>query len=422
MKMCIDRPLDPYDSMQAAQQENPQNIPNLDDLGDDDTIQTLQQQMVSIDIQHLPPPPANLGQDVLAAAAPDSFRQIEDRMLEQLDPQMRMQVLDNNQQGSLSILYLTLMTGKRWANGRELRVAFLGGHPTVQARVIELARQWEAYANIHFDFLTDPNQPSDIRVSFELNNRSWSRVGTDALLAQSTEPTMNFGWLTPTSSDDTYSRVVLHEFGHALGAIHEHQSPAAEIPWNREAVYAFYGQPPNNWSTTQVDINLFGKYAHDQLNYSTFDPASIMLYAIDNELTLGDWEVGWNSQLSVVDREFIAQMYPKDGSTTGSTTDGTAVLALGAHLQSAIEAPGQVKVFTFNADIEGTYIFETTGITDVTMALHATEHGAEPLAFDDDSGEAWNARIMRQLAPGHYKVRVQHYQDTGTGAFGISVK
>jgi len=39
------------------------------------------------------------------------------------------------------------------------------------------------------------------------------------------EPTMNYGWLKDDTDDVEYRRVVIHEFGHALGAIHEHQNP-----------------------------------------------------------------------------------------------------------------------------------------------------------------------------------------------------
>ena len=48
---------------------------------------------------------------------------------------------------------------------------------------------------------------------------------------------MNYGWLTPESAQDEVRRVVLHEFGHALGLIHEHQNPkGGGIEWNRDAV------------------------------------------------------------------------------------------------------------------------------------------------------------------------------------------
>jgi len=56
---------------------------------------------------------------------------------------------------------------------------------------------------------------------------------------------MNFGWdLTVPGQRGT----ALHEIGHALGLLHEHQSPFAGIHWDDEAVYAELAGPPNFWS------------------------------------------------------------------------------------------------------------------------------------------------------------------------------
>ena len=68
---------------------------------------------------------------------------------------------------------------------------------------------------------------------------------------------MNFGWLRPGTPLEEYMRVVLHEFGHALGLIHERQNPSGGIQWNKPVVYRYYQGPPNFWVPQQVDINLF---------------------------------------------------------------------------------------------------------------------------------------------------------------------
>ena len=127
---------------------------------------------------------------------------------------------------------------KLWpAHQRVLHIRFLGGDVRVHERIERIAKRWTTHANIHFAFDNAPD--AAIRIGFE-PGVSWSYLGTDALdpaIARD-EPTMNYGWLTPATANDELQRVVLHEFGHALGLVHEHQSPTAEIPWDRDPVYA----------------------------------------------------------------------------------------------------------------------------------------------------------------------------------------
>ena len=63
---------------------------------------------------------------------------------------------------------------------------------------------------------------------------------------------MNFGWIVGGKKEEDIRSVVLHEFGHALGAIHEHLSPMADIPWDRDAVYKDLSGPPNNWDRAKI--------------------------------------------------------------------------------------------------------------------------------------------------------------------------
>jgi len=199
---------------------------------------------------------------------------------------------------------------KLWKPGRTLRVRFLEGKPAIQARVARFAQEWTKHANIRLEFVKTGD--AEIRIAFQ-DDGSWSAVGTDALVVgffKRDEPTMNYGWLTDDSTDADYSSVVLHEFGHALGCVHEHESPAMDIKWNKPVVYRDLGGPPNRWDKATVDSNMFHKYSTSQTKYTAFDPDSIMLYSFPASWTLDGKSYKENEKLSALDKKFIAECYP----------------------------------------------------------------------------------------------------------------
>lgn len=205
-----------------------------------------------------------------------------------------------------------LVKSKRWRAGRTLTIRFMDGEESLQKRVAAATHEWTKHANIKFDF--GNHADAIIRVAFIQGAGSWSAVGTDALVEEwfpKNEPTMNYGWLEPSSSDEDVMSVVLHEFGHALGLIHEHQQPAAAIQWNKELVYRQLGGPPNNWNRNTVDHNVFSRLSKTELNFSMYDKDSIMHYFFPKEWTLDGTEFKENVRLSPLDRQFIAEQYPR---------------------------------------------------------------------------------------------------------------
>ncbi len=214
-----------------------------------------------------------------------------------------MPALDNFQDQPM----LAIVTPKMWQVGRTLRCRFLSGDSKIQEKVIHHAKQWLKYADIGLSFGTDPK--AEIRIDF-VEDGSWSNIGTDCLSVPGSQATMNFGWLTRDTADNEYSRVVVHEFGHALGCIHEHQNPAGNIQWNKDAVYRYYMGPPNNWTKADVDNNLFAKYSSNITQFSQLDGKSIMMYPIPKEFTTDGYSVGMNRDLSAMDKTYIARWYP----------------------------------------------------------------------------------------------------------------
>jgi hypothetical protein len=173
-----------------------------------------------------------------------------------------------------------------------------------------VAEQWTApgLANVSLQFV-DSGQ-ADVRIAFKQGDGSWSTLGMQCRDVQDPDPTMNYGWLTPESDDDEVRRVVLHEFGHALGLIHEHQNPEGGIRWNEPAVIADLSGPPNEWSESQIRSNVLDHYEPNTITATPVDALSIMMYPIPKAWTLDGFSADMNDDLSSEDRTFIHETYP----------------------------------------------------------------------------------------------------------------
>jgi hypothetical protein len=211
----------------------------------------------------------------------------------------------NRPLGVIHPLRIALVTGKKWQDGRTIKIGFMDGTQQQRDFVKKVSVRWLDYADLAFAF-GDAND-AEVRISFSQPG-SWSFIGTDCLGIPKNQPTMNFGWQDEAT--------VLHEFGHMAGALHEHQHPQAVIPWNKAVVYQYFAGPPNNWDRQTVDVNIFQKYSATLTNFSAYDRTSIMHYPVDPALTNGQYSVGWNKDLSQLDKSFMASSYPKDSGPT----------------------------------------------------------------------------------------------------------
>ena len=207
---------------------------------------------------------------------------------------------------------MAVINSKKWPAPTVLKCRFLDGDSAMRKKVEAKAHEWEKYADVKLEFTA--SGPAEIRISFYADNGSWSAVGRDALNQEYFplhQPTMNYGWLRDDTPDDEYSRVVVHEFGHALGCIHEHQSPTFTRKWNQQAVMQYFQGPPNYWTLEDIKYNVLSKYSKKGLSTTKYDPKSIMLYDFDGRLfSDGLGPTNSNKKLSPKDKSMIKQMYP----------------------------------------------------------------------------------------------------------------
>ena len=307
-----------------------------------------------------------------------------------------------------------------WPNGSAIRVAFADGPPSMQSNWFAVASQWSQNANI--DFVPTSNSSYDILVSF---GGQWgvyySYLGTAARSIPRGTPTMVLGGLDQATTDE-FQRVVIHEAGHSLGCIHEHQSPAAGIPWKVQAVYDWYAKL--GWGKEEVDQQVFGHYQGTQTQFTAWDRDSVMEYPIDDDLVLDPtFAVGWNRVLSPTDRAFIAQLYPGrmvpkpppppppiekpvDPDPVNPPPSNVTDLDFGADPVLGQAAVGQTMRYTLKVRQATTARIQTLGACRTTVAVGRLRPQAKVIARGAGGGPGGNGKVTVWLERGNYVVDV----------------
>ena len=181
---------------------------------------------------------------------------------------------------------------------------------------------------INLSFIWDtPLKDSDIRITFVKALGSFSELGIQAKDTPKDKPTMNLGWLDNDIDFDKEElkgtgAVVIHEFGHFLGLIHEHSRGDASLTWNKELIIKEVGAPPNSWTPKECEEQIFTAYDKSKFNGSEYDADSIMHYYFPSKYFDPPVELKVIKEMSKLDKEYITKKYPGGGCTSTGDING----------------------------------------------------------------------------------------------------
>lgn len=284
--------------------------------------------------------------------------------------------------------YIIVQQTRRWKSGGTVTIAFNGGTDDLYAKIENAATTWTqaGAANLKMSFkdsagnylhwsTTDKAYSADIRIGFVSGNGGgyWSVIGIDSrdTTVQGGSPnqaSMNLDSFDTQLPSD-WAAVVQHEFGHALGFEHEHQSPNGDCDFRfaddpgyvkttdsdgwyttdskgrRPGLYTFLGGKANYWSAATVDVNMKSLTLAATQNFllGPFDDLSIMKYYIDpTMLSAGKSSPCYSSQenvtLSAQDIVGVHKAYSNDTTAASKSADTIKALLKAPRISAELKS------------------------------------------------------------------------------------
>jgi hypothetical protein len=213
-----------------------------------------------------------------------------------------------------------------------LEVSFLNGQEATKKKVMDYAMEWSKLsghagagkgANVEFKRVKDNAPFAHIRVRFKTNEQWWSYLGIDCAFnsdiwerrseeAKADNPecaSMNLD-IENETNEEAIKRHVIHEFGHALGFMHEHLRK--DFPFKLNLEKAKKSPAYKNWSVEDIQRNVLGPVTGPKVKLfgGETDLDSIMIYPFSGDELLGGETVKWNTKLSAKDLTYAREAYP----------------------------------------------------------------------------------------------------------------
>lgn len=220
-----------------------------------------------------------------------------------------------------------LVSELKWAKGQEIKILFLNGGQEEKILFKRAVSLWSPYLHLQFQFaeLSKKNSflPSEykrdtIRVSFNRQEGvSYSSLGK--AYNKSSSKYMNIA-IDPKLRL-TFLKTVLHEFGHSLALLHEHQHPDITSTRSDEEIssicqYLFLIDKNDETRFRQCLSNVRGntraEFEANGIEIGDYDPQSIMGYDLGEKSVKGFYDLS----LSLKDKVFMASQYPFDEPLT----------------------------------------------------------------------------------------------------------